>query len=178
MGNVHRKTEFIVSLNRPANSGEPTVIAANHQTMLDPPVVFSCLSLPDLWRMSPVKFMTWHKHYNSFYKLPLYTTGCYPSHGNGLVGTQAAIHYANNGYRSFVFPEGKRIKNGNRTKPYNGISTILRELDSPRLILARIKWEKRQKFFSRPKLYVHMFEAPASLEPLQLDIIMDAIYNG
>jgi len=167
-----------VSLNRPIDGSEATVIAANHQTMFDPPAVFSCLSLPDLWRMSPAKFMTWHTYYNGRFKLPLYTTGCYSSHGDGLVGTDAAIHYANNGYRSFIFPEGKRIKNNKRTTPYNGISTVLGGLDSPRLILAHITWENRQKFFSRPKLSVRMFDAPDSVDHSRPDTIMDAIYDG
>jgi len=174
---IHRKTNFRVSLSRPIQPDEPTIVASNHQAMLDPPAVFSSLSLPELWRMSPVKFMTWHKYYNGRFKLPMYTTGCYPSHGEGLTGTKAAIHYANNSYRSFIFPEGKRIKNNIRTPAYSGISTVLDGLESPRLILVRIDWEKRRTFFSRPKLYVHMFDAPDELDTANPDAIMDAIYN-
>jgi hypothetical protein len=175
---LHRKPTYKVSLSRPINSLEPTVIASNHQTMFDPPGVFSCLSLPELWRMSPVKFMTWHKYYNGRFKLPLYLTGCYPSHGDGLVGTDAATYYANNSYRSFIFPEGKRVKNNNRTTAYRGITAVLEQLENPRLILIHINWEKRTSFFSRPKLYVHMFDAPGAVDITDPNSIMDAIYNG
>jgi 1-acyl-sn-glycerol-3-phosphate acyltransferase len=175
---IFRKTEYKVTLVRPLSEDEPTIIAANHTTLLDPPAAFSCLTLRQLWRFSPVKFMAWHKYYNGKFKLPLYTTGSYPSHGDGLTGIRAAVHFANNSYRSFIFPEGKRIKNNQRSPAYDGVVKLLREVPEARLILVHIDWQKRHKFLSRPRLYVHMFDAPIDIDKNDSDKIMDAIYKG
>ncbi len=173
-----RKTDYRIELDRPINPDEAIVMASNHQTLLDPPAVFAALKFRDLLKISPVKFMTWHKYYNSKYKLPLYTTGCYPSHGEGLTGVRGAVHFAQNGYRSFIFPEGKRTYQNNRGDAYPGISEILAKLPDARLILVHIDWEKRTSLFSRPKLLVHFFDAPINLDKSNPNAIMDAIYNS
>lgn len=174
---IFRKTDYIFNIKEPINDKQPTVIASNHQSLLDPPAVFAALKFNDLIKMSPVKFMTWHKYYNSIFKLPLYTTGCYPTHGEGLTGVKGGIHYAKNGYRSFVFPEGKRTNPNNRGKAYPGISQILENLPNARLILVYIDWEPKRTMFSRPKLVVHYVDAPKNLDRSNPEAIMDAIYN-
>lgn len=173
-----RKTDYRIDLSRPLNSQDITVMASNHQTLMDPPAIFAALKFRDLLKISPVKFMTWHKYYNSVYKLALYTTGCYPSHGAGMTGVQGAVYYAKNGYRSFIFPEGKRTNPQNRGDAYRGISEILSQLPEARLILVHLDWEKRTKLFSRPKLLVHFFDAPDDLDKNNPNKIMDAIYNA
>ena len=121
--------------------------------------------------------MTWHKYYHSIYKFPLYATGCFPSHGPGLTGAKGAVYYAQNGYRSFIFPEGKRTKPDNRGAAYPGISQILHSLPDARLILVHLDWEPRLKLFSRPKLFIHYEDAPKNLDKSNPDAIMDAIYT-
>lgn len=174
---IFRKTDYHIKLDRPINPLEITVLASNHQSLLDPPIIFSALSMSDLLKMSPVKFMTWHKYYNSIYKLPLYTTGCFPSHGDGKTGVGGAVFFAKNGYRSFIFPEGKRTDPNNRGKIYPGISQILKELPDSRLILVHLDWEIRSSLFSRPKLMVHYSDAPQNLDRTNPESIMDAIYR-
>lgn len=174
---IHRKPVYDIRLKRLIDSKEPTVLVSNHQTMLDPPGVFAALPFDTLLTISPVKFMTWHKYYNSKYKLPLYTTGCFPSHGDGLTGVEGAVYFANNGYRTFIFPEGKRIKDGVRTPAYDGVVKVLERLPEARLILVHIDWEPRKNFFSRPSLSVTFSDAPDSLNRSSADAIMDAIYK-
>lgn len=172
-----RKCEFSVDFDRSINKEEPTIIAANHQTLLDPPGVFSAMSFRQLLSVSPVKFMTWHKYYNGKFKFPLYSTGCYPSHGEGLTGVEAAVHYAQNGYRSFIFPEGKRTKPDNRGEAYDGISKILKELPEARLLLCHLDWQPRKRLFSRPKVRIIWKEAPSSLDRNNANAIMEAVYQ-
>lgn len=173
---IHRSPEYRIELDRPIDPSEVTVIAANHQTLLDPPAIFAALKIHELLKISPVKFMTWHKYYNSVWKLPLYSTGCFPSHGEGLTGVKGAIHYAQSGYRSFLFPEGKRTNPENRGSAYPGISQVLDQLPKARLILAQLDWERRTAFWSKPKVLIHFFDAPDNLNRSDPNAIMDEIY--
>jgi 1-acyl-sn-glycerol-3-phosphate acyltransferase len=174
---IHRRPSYKIELDRPVDPAHPTVFASNHQVSLDPPAIFSAFSFRDLVRCSPVKFMTYHKYYNSRFKFPLYTTGCYPSHGDGLTGVKGAVYFARHGYCSFIFPEGKRMRNGERGKAYEGISRILEEIPEARLLLVRINWEPRRRFLSRPGIQVTISDAPKNLNRNDPDAIMDEIYK-
>jgi 1-acyl-sn-glycerol-3-phosphate acyltransferase len=173
---IHRKPNYIIEIDDFDTSKE-TVMASNHQSLLDPPAIFASLKLKELVKLAPVKFMTYHKYYNSIFKLPLYTTGCYPSHGPGHTGVDGGVFFAENGYRSFVFPEGKRTKLGDEYKSYPGISSILEKIPDARLLLVFINWEKRKSFWSRPGLTVVIFEAPDSVDRSDPYAIMRAIYE-
>jgi 1-acyl-sn-glycerol-3-phosphate acyltransferase len=174
---THSRTNNI-ELDRKIDKNEPTVIISNHQRLLDSPAIFSAVSLKTLYQFSPVKFMTWRRIYNSVAKPILYLTGCYSTHGEGKTGVYGAVTFARQGYRSFIYPEGKRQKDNKRTKAYRGIIDILEELPEARIILVNINWTKKQSRVSRNKLSVHMFEAPNNLDKTNPDAIMDAIYKG
>ena len=176
--NITRSTNYKVDLKTPIDKKVPTIIASNHQTLSDSQSIFTALSVVGLLKMAPVRFMTWHKYYNGKFKFFMYSTGCYASHGEGDTGVAGAVNYANQGYRSFIYPEGTRQKDGERKPAYEGVSKILKELPEARLILVKLNWEKRTSFFSRPKFYVHIFEAPKNVDRTDPDKIMDAIYEG
>lgn len=174
---IFRTTNYRLDLSRPLDHKSPTVYASNHQTMLDSPAVFTALSVLQLHKAAPVKFMTWHKYYNTKYKPLLWLTGCYSSHGDGLTGLDAATEYALQGYGSFMYPEGKRTRPGTRNPAYPGISRLMERLPSARLVLVHIEWEPRSKRFSKPKLSVSMRDAPSTLDVYDPEAIMDAIYD-
>ena len=173
---THSRTS-IVELERKIDKNEPTIIVSNHQRLLDSPAIFSAVTVKTLYQFSPVKFMTWRRIYNSVAKPVLYLTGCYSTHGKGKTGVYGAVTFASQGYKSFVYPEGKRQKDGKRSKAYKGIVEILEQLPEARIILVRVNWEKSESVFSRNKLFVHMFEAPSNLNKTNPDAIMDAIYK-
>jgi 1-acyl-sn-glycerol-3-phosphate acyltransferase len=164
-----------VNLERKIDKTEPTVIISNHQRLLDSPAIFSAVNLKTLYQFSPVKFMTWRRIYNSVAKPILYLTGCYSTHGEGKTGVYGAVTFARQGYRSFIYPEGKRQK-GERTKAYKGVVEVLNELPDARVILVYINWTNRKGLFTRNLLKVHIFEAPKDLDKTNPDAIMDAIY--
>ncbi len=173
---IARTPTYSVRLNN-LQSTHPIVIAANHQSLMDAPTMYASLSFMNLYRLSPTKFMSWHKYYNNpKFKFWMYSTGCYPSHGPGLTGTEAAVEYAKRGYVSFIFPEGKRTKPADRQPAYSGISKTLAQLPDARLILVHIDWEPRTKLLSRPEVSVTFADAPDELDRSNPDAIMDAIY--
>ncbi len=175
--NIFRRTDFQINLSSPINTKSNIIVASNHQTLMDAPIIFSALTFRDLVKISPVKFMTWHKYYNSKFKLAMHFTGCFPSHGEGNTGVKGAIHFSENNYRVFIFPEGKRTKPNDRKPSYEGVVRIVDGVSMPRLLLAHIDWEKRKKLFSRPLVSVHWAEAPKTLDMTDPDKIMDEIYK-
>ena len=175
---IYRKQTAKYTLSRPIKKGEKVVFAANHQTYMDPFVIFNAFPTRKAVKLMPVKFMTWHKYYNSKAKPFFYSSGCFPSHGDKFAGVEGAVYFLKRGYNSFIFPEGKRVKDGKRIPAFKGIVRILEEVPDARLILVKVDWEKRKSKFSRPKLYIHAFDAPKNLDKTDPDKIMDAIYKG
>lgn len=173
---ITHRTYYSIDLDKPINKREPTIVISNHKRLLDSPAIFSAVSLKQLYQFSPVKFMTWRRIYNSIAKPILYATGCYSTHGKGKTGVFGAVTFARQNYRSFIYPEGKRQRNGTRVKAYNGIVEILEQVPEARIILVYVDWQEKPSFFSRPGVRVEMFEAPKNLDKTNPDAIMDAIY--
>lgn len=172
---THYERNFI----RPLSRKETVIFASNHASMLDPPAIFSALPTKRLFtEVSPIKFMTATKYYNSWMRPFLYTTGCFPHKGPGLTGVQGSLFYARHGYRVFVFPEGKLNPTNKPSHAYEGISRILDELPNARLVLVYIYWQKRKKFFSRPVLSVSFSDTPDSVNKKDPMSIMNAIYDS
>lgn len=174
---IFRKTKYIINVKQPINKDETVIFASNHMNHLDPPAIFSSFKHRPLFAMSPVKFMTTTRYYNSVFKPLLYTTGCYPHKGPGLSGVHGSIIFAAEGYRVFIFPEGKLNRSNSFTHAYDGIVRILDKLPDARLILVHIQWEKRTKLFSRPSLTINISDAPDSVDRTDSSKIMHAIYN-
>jgi 1-acyl-sn-glycerol-3-phosphate acyltransferase len=173
---ITHKTNYTVNLHKEIDSSEPTIIISNHQRLLDSPAIFSALSLKQLYQFSPVKFMTWRRIYNSPAKPILYATGCYSTHGKGKTGVLGAVTFARQNYRSFIYPEGKRQKDGTRGKAYKGIVEILEQLPEARIILVYTNWTEKVTTFSKPQIQVKIFDAPDNINKTDANAIMDAIY--
>jgi 1-acyl-sn-glycerol-3-phosphate acyltransferase len=160
-----------------ATNNGPIIYAANHQTLVDTPVIFTGLNILHFNKALPLKFMTWHEYYRTKYKPILFSVGCYPSHGKGRSGLKGAYWSLDNGYGSFIYPEGTRTDSNNRGKAFMGIVNMIKYKPNARLILLHIEWEKREKLLSRPKLSISLRDAPKDLDRSNPDAIMDAVYE-
>lgn len=158
-------------------NNKPIIYVANHQTLVDTPVIFSGLNIRRFNKALPLKFMTWHEYYHTKFKPILFSVGCYPSHGAGRSGLKGAYWSLDNGYGSFIYPEGTRTDPAKRGKAFMGIVNMIKYKPDARLILLHIDWEPRQKLLSRPKLIISMRDAPEGLDRTNPDAIMDAIYE-
>lgn len=174
---ISHKTQTKLLLSSPMRAGQTVIFAANHQKRTDPIAIFSSISLVDLYRSSPVKFLTWRGIYNTVAKPILFLTGCFSTHGKGKHGVSGSVYYAKLGYKVFIFPEGKRVHKGTTVQPYSGISYILDELPNVRLVLIKIDWQERKRLFSRPVLNVTFADAPKELDRSNPESIMTAIYR-
>lgn len=162
-------------LNLQLLKGQPVVFAANHTYRLDPPAIFSTLSNRDLISCSKMKFMTGKKIYYSMLPI-LYLTGCYPTKWAKHAGVKGSIYYLKQGYKVFIFPEGRLNPGRKKNIAHNGISRILSGLESPRLILVRAKWTKGDSLFCRYSLHTIFSEVDANIDIDDPKQIMDAIY--
>jgi hypothetical protein len=89
---------------------QPVLFVANHVHHLDPPAIFSSLPLPLLFQTAPIKFLSWWRYFWSPLLPIQLLTGCFPTHGPGHSGIDGMVYYATHGYRTFIFPHGKREK--------------------------------------------------------------------
>ncbi len=156
---------------------KPIIFISNHVRHLDPPAMFSAVPLKYMLRASPVKFMAWWKYYWSPMLPLLYLVGCFPTHGPGHGGIDGMAYYMRNGYRTFIFPEGKTVhKRTAASKPYSGVSRLLAQVPEAHIILFKIEWHSRIEGERRPRFSLRAADAPKNLDRTSPEAIMQAIY--
>ncbi len=117
------------------------VIAANHQSMLDPLIICGAMPWRVYRRLSPLYFMTANDYLQSEWTRPfLLLCGCFPAkpyrhYGSGL---EQAIFLLSQDANIWIFPEGQRSLVG-MTPPKQGISVIA-NLPRIRVLPIRIQW--------------------------------------
>lgn len=123
------------------NNTHKYIVAANHQSRLDPLVICSNIPLKVFFKLAPFRFITadyymniwWLKHF-------LLSTGCFPAKldSKNRTGLERSINLINEGNSLFIFPEGIRAVPG-AVEPKRGISAIAQETDAY-IIPVLIKW--------------------------------------
>lgn len=162
----------------PLSRSKRYIVAANHQSQLDPFAIFIPVSFKQRSKFIPMKFMTLPRVYHKWYVKPLaYLAGCYPAHirerNHHTYGVSGTIKLLKQGYNICIFPEGRRTRQG-ETEPKNGIVRILQDYPDATLLLAHIQWSRGR--FGGRKCTVIMAEAPKNLDKTDPKKIMNAIY--
>lgn len=155
------------------------VVAANHQSMLDPFAIFALLSTNHRFRLLPIKFMTLPKIYHKPWIKPFaYLLGCYPAHikerHHHTYGIQGTLKLLSRGYNVFIFPEGTRTTKAN-SQPKNGVCRILSDYPNAKLLLAHLEWSPGPLW--RRHLTITIALAPDNLDKTDPKSIMQAIYK-
>ncbi len=155
------------------------IVAANHQSMIDPFAVFALLPFSHRRKLLPLKFMTFPKIYHRWYVKPFaYLLGCYPAHirdrSHHTYGIDGTIKLLGYGYTICIFPEGTRTLQKDSDPKY-GITKVLEQHPEAELLLAHLEWT----FTKNGKRHVVMTIAPApvGLDKTSPKAIMDAIYE-
>jgi len=154
------------------------IIAANHQSLIDPFVIFAFLPFRLRVKLLPLKFMTIPKVYHRWYVKPFaYLLGCFPAHIKERLhhtyGVEGAIKLIGYGYNICIFPEGRRTLQS-ESDPKHGVVKIMEACPDAELLLAHLDWT----IPSRGKRHVKMTIAPApsNLDKSDPHAIMNAIY--
>ncbi|HET9412181.1 MAG TPA: lysophospholipid acyltransferase family protein [Candidatus Saccharimonadales bacterium] len=154
------------------------VIAANHQSKLDPFAIFTLAKAKQRFHLLPIKFMTipWVYHH-PLLKPALFILGSFPAHNkqrpHHTFGVEGSVKLLHSGYNICIFPEAHRTLRKD-SQPRPGVTRILAEYPQAKLLLAHIEW--RRYSFWRRHVTVVLAEAPDSLDKTDPKAIMDAIY--
>ncbi len=150
------------------------VIAANHQSMLDPFVICSCLPYPVWSLLRSFRFMA----YNALFKKQplrsiLLSLGSFPAsaHTQYASGLNAAMSFLAQGQTVVIFPQGERrpLKGRART----GVR-VLADLPKVVVIPARIEWQRQGRW---RRSFTLVVGRPALEQNSTAQQILDRIYR-
>jgi 1-acyl-sn-glycerol-3-phosphate acyltransferase len=150
------------------------VVAANHQSRLDPFVIFGSMSLRSYLKLTPVRFMAYREFFRVYlYRIFLQSWGAFPNKElNDLdYGLPLSTKILANKGTIVIHPEGMRVRPDQRVEPKRGVAVMAAEPDV-RLILCRVLWHTG--IFPRVSVII---SEPRDCTNLTSQQIMDQIYS-
>lgn len=122
------------------------VFAANHRHKLDPFMIGSAMPYRIYKQFRPFWIMAhgfFFKHW--YFRWPLRAWGSFPAKPvkDLPYGIPFSTQVLANKGTVIIFPEGKRLQNGDTEEPKRGVS-VLASLPRTQLIPVRIEWHKRK----------------------------------
>jgi 1-acyl-sn-glycerol-3-phosphate acyltransferase len=175
---IHGGYETTIKLPSKLKHTKRYIVASNHQSLIDPFVIFALLPLRTRLRLLPLKFMTIPKVYHRWYVKPFaYVLGCFPAHikerMHHTYGVDGTIKLLGYGYNICIFPEGRRTIRA-ESDPKPGVVKIMAACPEAILLLAHLEWQQISKH--RRHLTMVIAPAPPNLDKTSPKAIMDAIY--
>ncbi|HSX01612.1 MAG TPA: lysophospholipid acyltransferase family protein [Candidatus Saccharimonas sp.] len=154
--------------------GVSYVIAANHESIIDPFVICSVLS-PALWRrLRSFRFFAYNGLFRPYWlRMALLALGCFPAreHQRYVYGLDAAASFIARGQTVVIFPQGKRTLG--RGRAHRGVEVLAR-MANVRVIPAHIEWQKLGKWRRGFRLTIGQ---PLDGRARSADQLLDAIYG-
>jgi 1-acyl-sn-glycerol-3-phosphate acyltransferase len=148
------------------------VIAANHQSALDPFVMTGVLA-PKYWlQLLPYRYITANQYlYKPKYIWFLWPLGGFPAYPTRIEGwgLKRAQHILNQGQTICIFPEGQRALK-HEVKPKRGVS-VLASTDETFLLTIRLEWKRNPR-----KEDIHIGQAYTA-QGHTPEKILDSIYS-
>lgn len=149
------------------------LFVANHKSFGDVYAIFIGMSLANLWRCSPTRFMTNTQIYRSFLWPIIMLGGGFPTKRNrsGYSAVNQSIEYLRNNQNVVIFPEGGRVLSRS-SRPHTGVIRIIKGCDFPiEVVAVHIDWEKRGK-----RRHLRIVHSPCK-NISSPEAIMDEIYS-
>lgn len=150
------------------------IIAANHQSMLDPIIITGSLPWSIYSSISPVYFVT----ANGYLRVPLLNLlllafGCFPAklHKRFGSGLDQATFLLEEKANIWIFPEGQRTPKG-LIPPRRGVS-VLANVKNAHLVPVHINWTVKSRFRRSAEIHIGTPYNAAGLAPEE---IMRSIY--
>jgi len=153
------------------------LVLSNHQSRLDPFILYGSLGLQQNIACAPTKFLTAKSIYYGPLYLWLVSMGCYPTK-NRRITVPETVDHLSRGYSVCLFPEGRRTLRS-ESNPKDGTRLILDEIKRKNLditiVLVHIEWERPYRLFR--KATVRMQEAHPAIYTQDMPDIMRMIYE-
>ena len=148
------------------------LIAANHRRMTDALIICGCLPFGIALRLLPFAFITADIYYDSWLRPVLWLAGCYPARNlsgrHKSYGIDASVGFLRHGWSMLIFPEGKRIRSGERGAAYAGILKIHQAAATVPVAICHIEYTGRQ---------ARVVLATLRQVPDTADAVMDEVYK-
>jgi 1-acyl-sn-glycerol-3-phosphate acyltransferase len=123
---------------------QPHIIAANHESRIDPFTIVGALPPRIFFKLMPIRFFAYNGLFHTPLRPLLYMAGCFPAYRTDewLSGLDAAEHYASRLHTVFIFPEGKRTLHRSG-KARSGVMVLSKNVNAM-IIPSEIRWYHRR----------------------------------
>lgn len=156
------------------------LIVANHSRSLDPFVIICGLPYGLALKLLPIGFMTQNFFYDSFIRPLCWLAGCYPARNpkdkHKIFGVDGSVILLNNGFSVFVFPEGKRMRDGSRGQAHHGVTRIKEALPHAPTLLCHIKYNNGLKAMLMGKRFEIVYKLAQKTKYTDPESIMDELF--
>lgn len=159
---------------------QPYLIVGNHQRALDPFVIICGLPYKHALRLLPIGFMTANFFYDSFIRPLCWIAGCFPARNpkgkHTIFGVDGASILLNSGFSIFIFPEGKRMRDGSRGPAHHGVTRIHEQASNIPLLLCHIKYNNGLKALFSGKRFEIVYNLSKKQTYKSPELLMDELF--
>lgn len=156
------------------------LIVANHQRALDPFVIICGLPYKHALKLLPINFMTANFFYDSFIRPLCWVSGCFPARNpkgkHKIYGVDGGVELLQNNFSVFVFPEGKRMRDGSRGQAHSGVVRINQASPNTPLLLCHIKYNNGLKALLRGKRFDITYSLAKKQTYANPEPVMDEVF--
>jgi len=149
------------------------IIAANHQSMIDPFVVCYALSPQLFARLVPFRYFAHNALFDKVLRSILLCLGAFPASRNSRYsyGLEAARLFLQHHQSIVIFPEGRRVVG--LTRPRSGIEVLAKD-PNVEIIPVHIQWYKNKWHY---RSYRIVIGSPLTEKNLSARQILNRIYK-
>lgn len=173
-------TKRDVSLIDSALLSKPHIIVANHRRSLDPFVTICGLPYRHTRKVLPIAFMTSNFFYDSFIRPLCWLAGCFPARNpknkHEIFGVDGSILLLKNGFSVFVFPEGKRMRDGTRGPAHTGVTRIHDAVPDVPILLCHMKYNNGLKALLMGRRFEIHYKIAEKTKYHDPETIMDELF--
>jgi 1-acyl-sn-glycerol-3-phosphate acyltransferase len=156
------------------------IIVANHRRSLDPFVTICGLPYAQAIKLLPINFMTANFFYDSFIRPLCWLAGCYPARDpkgkHKIFGVDGSVELIKNGFSVFMFPEGKRMRDGSRGPAHSGVVRIHQAVPETQLLLCHMKYNNSLKAMLSGKRFELVYNFAQKSKYTDPETIMDELF--
>jgi 1-acyl-sn-glycerol-3-phosphate acyltransferase len=156
------------------------MVVANHRRALDPFVIICGLPYGMALKLLPIGFMTQNFFYDSFIRPLCWLAGCYPARNpkdkHKIFGVDGSIILLQNGFSIFIFPEGKRMRDGSRGPAHTGVTRIHQALPKVPMLLCHMRYNNGLKNMLLGKRFEITYNLAKEARYTNPESIMDELF--
>lgn len=148
------------------------IVTANHQCRMDPFLILSLLPFKPFLKLVPIRFITADQYMNTWWEYSFLSLfGCFPitpRYSPRKPVIEYAVELLQAGQTLFIFPEGKRLDDGEKAEAKRG-AIVIAEQANAQLLPAQIDGMSFTQRQGKRAFEVH-FGSPLIMNDRQTDV--------